>query len=209
MTGTDAKRQPVVLVVEDDPSLRELITRLLSVDLCVRGVGSAEEALASMRRDHPDVIVCDLILPGTSGEAFIERVRSDARFDSTPLIVITGLHDDGVRLRLLQSGANDFIEKPFRLAELRARVHNVLTPALRCADLRARNDELSRRAAQLQTALESRIAIEQAKAFIAAERDIDLFEAFELLRARARSQRASIRSVASEVIRLRGLGERV
>ena len=203
-----ARRPSVVLVIEDDASMRELISRVLLADgRHVIAVGSAEDAETSIRCHRPDVIVCDLVLPGRSGEEFVRRLRADSRFESIPLIVVTGLHDDDLRLRLLASGANDFLEKPFLLAELVVRVDNLLTPALRSAELRARIDELSERADQLEGALHSRVVIEQAKAFIAAEHGIGLSEAFELLRSRARSQRASIRSVACDVVRCRSVGE--
>lgn len=206
---TAAPARALVLVVVADAATRELIARSLGSAVHVLGVGSAEQAVTALRHNRPGAIVCELELPGASGEGFIARLRSDARFDEVPAIVISGHHDDGLRLRLLQTGASDVVEKPFSLAELEARVRNVLTPALRNAELRARTDEVSELASQLQVALESRVVIEQAKAFIAAEQAIDLPAAFELLRSLARSRRAPIQSVAREVVRLRGLGDGV
>lgn len=195
---------PRLLVVEDDPLLRELIAGSFHEQFDVEALGSVEAAETAILRTRPDLIILDLVLPGRRGETLIGWLRSRPRCQEIPVIVITGLRDDRLRLQLLAGGASDFLEKPFPLAELHARVRNWLEPTLRHASATKRSEELERRARQLETALQSRVLIEQAKAFVAADLDLDLAEAFELIRSHARSQRLPLREVAAAVVERRG-----
>lgn len=196
-----ADERPLVLLVEDDAEMRGLLEQTLSTEYCVVTAASAEDAYRVAAQVHPDVILCDIVLPGANGEQLVHRLREDAQFVGTPIIVVTGRTDDDLRIRLLHEGANDYVTKPFIIAELRARIANQIANRLGIAELKGKVDEAQKMTGQLQRALDSRVVIEQAKAFLAAERKSDLDVAFESLRSYARSNQLKIHDVAASVVR--------
>src|SRR5882672_3656274 len=103
---------PIVFVVDDDPSVRRAIKRLLeSVGLEVQSFGSAPEFLHSLP-DAPSCLVLDIRLPGISGLDF-QRVMAKANIH-IPIIFITGHGDIPMTVRAMKGGAIDFLPKPFR-----------------------------------------------------------------------------------------------
>lgn len=112
-----------VLVVEDEPSLREIVARYLeSRGFSVLQAGNGEQALTEAAR-RPDLVVLDLILPGMNGMEVCRRLRG---VSSTPIIMLTARAEERDRILGLMAGADDYIVKPFSLAELAARVCAVL-----------------------------------------------------------------------------------
>ncbi|MCC6436488.1 MAG: response regulator [Acidimicrobiales bacterium] len=162
MSSTGAAHElPLVLVVEDDPAVRAVLVAMLVEDYRVVAVPSAEAAFEAADQLAPDLILCDLALPGVSGEELLQRLRRNGTFD-TPMLVVTGSNDAAQRVRLLRSGAVDFVTKPFLPDELRARIDNVLAGRLDLDRLRERVEAAQALAAQLQHALDSRVVIEPA-----------------------------------------------
>jgi two-component system response regulator QseB len=115
-----------LLFVEDNRHLRGLVTEhFVSCGFAVDGVASAEEAIAAIAVTRHDLILLDLGLPDGDGSRVVEEaVRSSG--GQLPVVVLT--ERDGVdeRIRLLNLGADDFIQKPFDLLELEARIRAVL-----------------------------------------------------------------------------------
>ncbi len=110
-----------VLVVEDDKEVVEVVTRALAKDdHRVVSATSVEEADACVASDTFDAIVLDLGLPDGSGMAWCKRARG--RGLATPILVLTAQSAVATRVAGLDSGADDFLAKPFAVAELRARV---------------------------------------------------------------------------------------
>lgn len=108
---------PIVFVVDDDPSVRHAIKRLLgSVGLQVELFGSAQEFLRSKRPDAPSCLVLDVRLPGISGLDF-QRELAEANIH-IPIIFITGHGDIPMSVRAMKGGAIEFLTKPFRDQEL-------------------------------------------------------------------------------------------
>jgi FixJ family two-component response regulator len=108
---------PIVFVVEDDSSMREALTDLISsVGLLVEPLKSAREFLERKRPDGPACLVLDVRLPGLSGlDLQRELVRTEA---SIPIIFITGHGDIPMAVRAIKEGAVDFLAKPFRDQDL-------------------------------------------------------------------------------------------
>ena len=107
----------VVFVVDDDPSIRRAIKRLVeSVGLRVEGLGSAQEFLRSERPDAPSCLVLDVRLPGMSGLDFQRELR-EANIH-IPIIFITAHGDIPMTVRAMKAGAVEFLTKPFRDQEL-------------------------------------------------------------------------------------------
>ena len=113
-----------VLIVEDDPAISDLIAEVLTTGGIqpIRAY-SGSEALLVLQRRHPDLILLDLMLPGISGEAVMERVPD------IPAIIVSARGEIDDKVDLLRSGAADYITKPFDTRELLARIEVQLRPA--------------------------------------------------------------------------------
>jgi two-component system response regulator MprA len=110
-----------VLVVDDDPSLRRMLERTLiaeGYDVTVAADGGA--ALVAVERDAPDVIVLDVAMPAVDGLAVARRLRG--RGLATPILMLTARDAVDNRVAGLEAGADDYLVKPFALAELIARL---------------------------------------------------------------------------------------
>jgi DNA-binding response OmpR family regulator len=121
-----------LVVCEDDEITLDLLCEHLSADrFGVMPAPSASDALRLCRYNHPDLLLLDLTLPDASGLDVLREIREadgvDSRFDPRlPVIVLTGRSGDTDRVRGLDSGADDYVVKPFRYPELRARIGAVL-----------------------------------------------------------------------------------
>lgn len=133
---------PTILVVDDDPHiLLALRLALQSRGYVVRAVPNGPSALAAAQDARPDAIVVDLAMPRMDGVEVIERLRVWTRI---PIIVLSAHTDEANKVRALDAGADDFIDKPFGNEELLARIRTALrreqarpheAPVLRSGDL--------------------------------------------------------------------------
>jgi len=113
-----------VLVVEDDREIRTLIQSALSVEgFVVQTAVTLREALALLQHRPPDVIVLDLGLPDGEGQELVRAVR---RQSSLPIVVVSARHQEAQKIELLDAGADDYLTKPFSVAELLARIRVAL-----------------------------------------------------------------------------------
>jgi putative two-component system response regulator len=116
-----------ILVVEDDNRVRLGLTEhLTSLGYTMLEAVSAEEALALLEQVTPDLILTDVQMGELSGIEFCAKLKSDSRFQLTPIIILTGQSDLEVRVAGLAAGADDFFAKPFDLTEIRTRVAALL-----------------------------------------------------------------------------------
>jgi CheY-like chemotaxis protein len=115
-----------VLVVEDDADTREIFTLSLgAVGAQVRSVTSAEAALALLPSWRPDIVLCDLHLPGVDGYSLIEHVHADARWQAIPMISISGSHPELENERSRLAGFAKHLTKPSKLADIVCAVASV------------------------------------------------------------------------------------
>ena len=118
-------RQQRLLVVDDDSRLRDLLVRYLGEQgLEVKAVGDAPQMDKLRTREHFDLIVLDLMLPGEDGLTICRRLRGTG--DTTPIIMLTAKGEEVDRIVGLEMGADDYLPKPFNPRELLARIHAVL-----------------------------------------------------------------------------------
>ena len=113
-----------ILVVEDDSAIRGALSRGLTerghaVTLATAGLNGLELLLSA----HPDVVLLDLGLPDVDGLQVISMIRA---VDETPIIVITARDDDEALVKALDAGADDYVSKPFSLAQIDARIRAIL-----------------------------------------------------------------------------------
>ncbi|HET7443743.1 MAG TPA: response regulator transcription factor [Solirubrobacterales bacterium] len=121
----------VVVCEDDDVTLELLCDHLVADRFSVLPAPSASDALRLCRYNHPDILLLDLSLPDASGLDVLREIREadglESRFDPRlPVIVLTGRGAETDRVRGLNSGADDYVTKPFSYAELRARIGAVL-----------------------------------------------------------------------------------
>lgn len=121
---------PNVVIVDDQATDRHILGRMirnLADDLAVHAFGHANEALAWLRANQPDLILADYRMPDVDGLAFLEEVAGIPACTGIPVIVITIVDDTDLRYRALEAGATDFLTKPLDLQECQARCRNLLT----------------------------------------------------------------------------------
>ncbi|MDG4810912.1 response regulator transcription factor [Micromonospora sp. WMMD1120] len=117
-----------VLVVDDDHTVSDVVRRYLENDgYQVSLAADGEAALAAVRRETPDLVVLDLMLPRIDGLAVCRKLR--ARPDGIPIVMLTARGDESDRILGLQLGADDYLTKPFSPRELVLRVRSVLRRA--------------------------------------------------------------------------------
>ncbi len=119
-----------ILVVEDDPAIVELITYNLEADgFDVIVAETGEEAQLLINEENFDLVLLDWMLPGVSGIELCRRLRQRQETMAVPIIMLTARGEEGDRVRGLATGADDYIVKPFSVAELVARVKAMLRRA--------------------------------------------------------------------------------
>jgi len=119
--------KPIILVVEDEPPLQKLLAyNLESAGFAVVQAFDGEEALTLIAERPPDLVLLDWMLPQVSGLEVCRRLRRRPGTAHLPIIMLTARGEEPDRLRGLDTGADDFIAKPFSPAELIARVRAVL-----------------------------------------------------------------------------------
>ena len=119
------ERTPKILIVDDDPRLRALLRRYVGENGFNVLVSENGEAMKRLWvREHFDVLILDLMMPGEDGLAILKRLRAEK--DMTPVIMLTARGEDVDRILGLELGADDYLGKPFNPRELLARIHAVL-----------------------------------------------------------------------------------
>lgn len=113
-----------ILIIEDDEGIVKVLKRGLTLEnYRVDSALSGEDGLVQARAHHPDLVILDLMLPGMDGIEVCQRLRAES---STPILVLTARDSTQDRVIGLDSGADDYMVKPFELDELSARVRALL-----------------------------------------------------------------------------------
>ena len=116
------------MIVDDEPINIKVVQKYM----CDAGYSNfvttsdSREALDLIRREQPDVLVLDVMMPHVSGLHILEAVRADIQLCHLPVLILTATADDDTRLHALDLGATDFLNKPVKAAELLPRIRNAL-----------------------------------------------------------------------------------
>jgi two-component system phosphate regulon response regulator PhoB len=119
--------QPRVLVVEDEPAQREVLAYNLEAEgYLVSRADNGEDAMLLVEEDMPDVVVLDWMMPQLSGIEVCRRLKTNANTRNIPVIMLSARSEDVDRVRGLETGADDYVVKPYSVIELMARVRSQL-----------------------------------------------------------------------------------
>src|SRR5215468_2277229 len=143
----DAK--PRILLVDDSPAYRRVIQTMLGPRYDFAQAETAEEALESVGRFLPDLVISDLIMPGIDGYELCRRLRAQPGLENVPIIMLTSKTGDESRIAGLEVGADDYLFKPIRPRELNARVTSLLRLRRATIELEAANAKLMKAQAEL------------------------------------------------------------
>jgi signal transduction histidine kinase len=148
-----------ILVVDDEPSVVEIITFFLEKQgYQTLSAGHGLEALELVRREKPDVVVMDVMMPELDGIEACRRLKESTGTHHLPVILVTSKGDTALRIKGKEAGADDFLDKPINELELAVRVRALLRSKLLYEHVAASNRELedrvAERTAELQTAYE-------------------------------------------------------
>lgn len=114
--------KPSVLVVEDEPAQREILTYNLEAEgFRVIGVENGHDALVLIEEERPDLILLDWMLPGTSGIEICRQIKMRPESRMTPVIIISARSEEMDKVRGLETGADDYVSKPYSIREVVAR----------------------------------------------------------------------------------------
>ena len=116
-----------ILVIEDEPLFQKMIVySLKKLEVEVFTAQDGEEGLDAARKNTPDLIISDVMMPKLDGYGVVRTLRREPRFAHTPILILTAQSDLNDKLLAFEAGADDFMTKPFEPAELNARVNNLL-----------------------------------------------------------------------------------
>jgi len=124
--GTHGEDVATLLVVDDSADLRSYIRDHFASRFRVLEAADGAEGIALARRHLPDVVLSDVMMPGTDGHELVRALRSSAETDFLAIILLTAQADDADRLAGLERGVDDYIVKPFEMRELDVRVRNLI-----------------------------------------------------------------------------------
>jgi signal transduction histidine kinase/CheY-like chemotaxis protein/predicted Ser/Thr protein kinase len=143
--------RPLVVVVEDNADMRDLVAEICADDFRVLTAADGERGLELIRANNPALVISDVMMPRLDGNELLRRLRDDPKTAPTPVILLTAKAGPEMRLEGLESGADDYLTKPFESRELLARARNLVR-------LQRQDKELRDLAAELQREVVSQAA---------------------------------------------------
>nr|WP_183580900.1 hybrid sensor histidine kinase/response regulator transcription factor [Mucilaginibacter sp. X5P1] len=119
-------KRPIILIIDDDAEMRNYIKHLLRDAFIISEAGNTEKGLEIILENEPDIIVCDVIMNGTTGVEFCSTMKDSPSFSHIPIILLTGSSSPEIKLKGIECGADDYITKPFESDLLIARIKSLL-----------------------------------------------------------------------------------
>ena len=118
---------PTVLAVDDSQAVRDLLQRVLEpAGYTVSFAKDGEEALAAVKSSLPDILLIDIKLPTMDGYALCRTLKGDAATTNIPILMLTGMDESDDIRKALRHGADGYLMKPFRVEDLRGKIHELL-----------------------------------------------------------------------------------
>ncbi len=127
ITGIDLNSHDyTLLLIDDNQDMLSMMNLILIEEYNILVATSAEEGLKIMREKKPDLVVSDVMMPGMDGYEFCRHVKSDETLKHTPILLVTALSESSSLVEGVDSGADDYLSKPFERKVLKARIHSLL-----------------------------------------------------------------------------------
>lgn len=126
LTDISTKEKPALLIIDDNEDIRAYLMALLSNDYDVSQAADGQMGLQKAMRDIPDIIICDVMMPGLDGLALCKRIKTDILTSHIPIILITARTLEEQRVEGYNEGADAYLTKPFSSEVLKARIRNLL-----------------------------------------------------------------------------------
>ncbi len=139
----------LILCIDDNPEVLKLMKMLLADEFDLELVTSAEQGLKFLRDKNPDLVLCDVMMPGMDGHAFSRAVKADESLKHIPIILVTARTGAEMLNEGIQAGADDYISKPFDSTELKARIRSQLRMRQMESELALVNKNLRMRTSDL------------------------------------------------------------
>jgi signal transduction histidine kinase/CheY-like chemotaxis protein len=151
-THTPAGSRARVLIADDNGDMRDYLRRLLTSRHDVETVGNGSEALQALRRQRPDLLLSDVMMPARDGFELLREIRADPQLSDLPVILLSARAGDEAKVEGLNAGADDYLVKPFSSQELLARINTNIAMARLRRDITA---ELEAQKTRLQAVLDT------------------------------------------------------
>ncbi len=137
-----------ILIVEDNPDLRSWLAGQLASEYLVVQAENGEQGLQKAQNENPDLIVCDIMMPGMDGLELTRCLKNEFRTSHIPVILLTARSLEDQKIEGIETGADDYITKPFNMRYLQTRIGNILKQRAQLRerygrDLQVRPDELA------------------------------------------------------------------
>lgn len=117
-----------ILIVDDDPMVRQLTRMALAHEYTCLEAADAESAYNLLDHEHPDLIILDWVLPGLSGPNFFKRLQRDRDLATIPVIIVSARGEEQVKRTATELGAAGYLPKPFNVKALRDLVAQTIQP---------------------------------------------------------------------------------
>ena len=131
------EQKPTVLIIDDNPDMRAYLARILKPNYIIETAKSGLDALAVINTRLPQLIICDVMMPGLDGFGLLKRIRSQEHTRLLPVIMLSARAGDNATVEGLEAGADEYLTKPFSTRELLARVKSLLAMSNLRRDLEA------------------------------------------------------------------------
>ncbi len=139
----------LILCIDDNPEVLKLMKMLLADEFDLELLTSAEQGLAFLRAKNPDLVLCDVMMPGMDGHSFSRAAKSDESTKHIPIILVTARTGAEMLAEGMKAGADDYISKPFDSTELKARIRSQLRLRQMESELALMNKNLRMRTSDL------------------------------------------------------------
>ncbi|SHF91745.1 Two component regulator propeller [Flavobacterium fluvii] len=167
-----------ILVVDDNPQIRNYLKQILTPKYHITAVDSAEAALVIIKKVQPDLVISDVVMGEMNGVDFCKHIKTDEELKHIPVILLTGGTSENVKLKGAEVGADDYITKPFDNEYLLARISGILTR--RDSEQSYLLNSVTKKAASLKISDEDKKLIDKIVEVIDANLDVENFNVNDL-----------------------------
>jgi signal transduction histidine kinase len=133
---------PLIVIAEDNPDMRSLLSFLLGKEYRVRAAVNGREALDLVREEEPALVLSDVMMPELSGIDLCREIKGDPQLEALPVVLVTSKAESEMQIEGLEEGADDYVTKPFHPRELMARVRSLVAKRELQRALADRNGDL-------------------------------------------------------------------